>query len=139
MSEPGPVPQPTDDSPAEATEDGGLGAVVLHHTVTALLLVLVVALGVWAYLTFRKSNFFEPPDPDAVTEVQSFALEAQMNRIRFALGVYYRLDGRYPADLSDLVERGLLLSSDLYYPAGASALSYRRTASGYVLERASPN
>jgi hypothetical protein len=132
--------EPTSQDQQESPDSpgAGLGAVVLHHTVTALLLVLIIALGVWAYLTFRKTNFFETPDPSAVTRVQTYALEAQASRIRFALGVHYRLDGRYPADLSDLVERGLLLSSDLYYPAGTAALSYRRTASGYALERTTP-
>ncbi len=126
-------PEPSG-APQPANNKGALGAVVLHHTVTALMLVLILALGVWAYLTFRKTSFFQPPDARAHTRVDAYALLAQRQRIRFALGVYFRLDGRYPRSLDELVQRGLLLPSDLYYPAGEGHFRYRRTASGYALE-----
>ena len=111
-----------------------MGAVVLHHTVTALMLVLIIALGVWAYLTFRKTSFFHAPDAEVGSRTESYALAAQNQRIRFALRVYFRLDGRYPAALDELVERGLLLPSDLFYPSGTGSFDYKRTASGYTLE-----
>ncbi|QDG54644.1 hypothetical protein FIV42_29035 [Persicimonas caeni] len=122
---------------AGAKQSSGFGAVVLHHTVTALMLALILALGVWAYLTFRKTSFFEAPDDEANTRVEAHALQAQLQRIRFGLGVYFRFDGRYPAALEELVERGLLLPSDLYYPSGTARYDYQRTASGYTLELAS--
>lgn len=123
--------------PEKATKKGGgLGAVVLHHTVTALMLALILALGVWAYLTFRKTSFFQAPDADANSRVEAHALQAQLQRIRFGLSVYFRLDGRYPAALDELVERGLLLPSDLFYPTGKARYDYQRTASGFTLELA---
>lgn len=120
----------------EGDSGGGLGAVVLHHTVTAVMLALIIALGVWAYLTFRNTSFFQSPDARVDSRVESYALEAQLQRIHFALSVYFRLDGRYPADLAEVVERGLLLRSDLYYPSGRDRIAYGRTATGYTLELA---
>ncbi|MFP4599275.1 MAG: hypothetical protein ACLFVJ_13535 [Persicimonas sp.] len=130
------TPQPANKGAPKGGSGGGLGAVVLHHTVTAVMLALIIALGVWAYLTFRSTSFFQPPDAKVDSRVESYALEAQLQRIHFALGVYFRLDGRYPADLAEVVERGLLLRSDLYYPSGRERLAYGRTASGYTLELA---
>lgn len=129
--------QDSPDSSAEtapqAKSGRGLGAVVLHHTVTALMLVLILALGVWAYLTFRKADFFEGPDQESVSRLDHYGTLAQGQRIRFALRVYYRLDGRYPANLQELVDRGLLLQSDLYYPSREEGYGYERTGSGYRL------
>ncbi len=138
MSNRPPQPPSGDLDPQQTPEEGNaLGAVVLHHTVTALMLALIIALGVWAYLTFRKTSFFEAPDAQASTRVEAYSLQAQLQRIRFGLAVYFRLDGRYPAALDELVERGLLLPSDLYYPSGNGRYDYRRTASGYKLELSS--
>lgn len=112
----------------------GVGAVVLHHTVTVLMLVLILAMGVWGYLTFRKTSFFQKPDAQVSTRTEAYALRAQVRRIRVALRVYFRLDGRYPSNLTELVDRGLLLPSDLYYPSGKGRYAYQRTASGFQLE-----
>jgi hypothetical protein len=98
------------------------------------MLSLIIALGVWGYLSFRKTSFFQPADAQVDSRVETFVLDAQLQRIHFALGVYFRLDGRYPADLPELAARGLLLPSDLYYPSGAGRYAYKRTASGYTLE-----
>jgi hypothetical protein len=98
------------------------------------MLALIIALGVWTYLTFRKTSFFEPANAQVDSRVEAFAVDAQLQRIQFALGVYFRLDGRYPAELEELAERGLLLASDLYYPAGDRRYAYQRTASGFTLE-----
>jgi hypothetical protein len=129
-----PRKKPADQHASTEQASDALGAVVLHHTVTALMLALIIALGVWAYLTFRKTHFFEPAGTHDDSRLEAFALDAQMQRIRFSLRVYFRFDGRYPAELANLVERGLLLPSDLYYPSGAGRYTYRRNASGYTLE-----
>lgn len=122
----------------EADQGGALGAVVLHHTVTALMLVLILALSVWAYLTFRQASFFHAPDDRADSRVETYVLESQLQRVEFALAVYFRLEARYPSNLDQLVSRGLLLESDLFYPSGPDRLAYERTADGYSLELAAP-
>lgn len=132
-------PQPKQSSEKPTRGRSGLGAVVLHHTVTALMIALILALGVWAYLTFRKTSFFEAPDANTSSRVEAYAREAQLDRIGFALEVHFRLDGRYPASLDDLVQRGLLLPSDLYYPSGEGVYAYQRTGGGYTLDLKSSN
>lgn len=130
---------PDDGQPQTPDETrSALGAVVLHHTVTAVMLVLILAIGVWAYLTFRNTSFFQAPDEQADTRTETYLLEAQLQRVEFALGVYFRLQERYPSDLSQLVDRGLLRESDLYYPSGRDRLVYSRTAGGYELDLATP-
>lgn len=131
-------PQKSPPQGEPAQQGQALGAVVLHHTVTAVMLVLVLALSVWAYLTFRNAQFFHTPDDGADSRVESYLLEAQHQRVEFALSVYYRLEERYPSQLRQLVSRGLLLESDLYYPSGRDRLDYERTADGYSLEIVAP-
>jgi hypothetical protein len=131
---------PADAAAADDTRRSGMGAVVLHHSVTALMLMLIIALGVWSYLSFRTTSFFQAPAASESSRVEAFVEEAQKQRIRFALRVFHRLDGRYPLTLDELVERNLLLPSDLEYPSGASSpgarFSYQREADGYTLQLA---
>lgn len=143
--EPEPLPQPTptptraENNPTDAPQRG-MGAIVLHHSVTALMIMLIIALAVWSYLSFRNTHFFEAPSQD--TRVGSYVEGAQKQRIHFALDVFYRLDGRYPLTLNELVERNLLEASDLYYPAKSATahppFTYKRTPKKYTLEFASP-
>lgn len=121
---------------ATDTRQSGMGAVILHHSVTALMIMLIIALAVWSYLSFRNTDFFEAPSQD--TRVGSYVEGAQKQRIHFALDVFYRLDGRYPLTLDELVERNLLEPSDLSYPAKStsthSSYLYKRTPKKYTLE-----
>lgn len=112
----------------------GLGAVVLHHTVTALMLALMIGIGVWSYLTFRETSFFQAADESATSRVTYFAAEAQVERIHTALDTFLRLNGQYPASLDVLVEHGLLLESDLYYPAGKYEYEYERSGDSFTLD-----
>ncbi|MGM0558698.1 MAG: hypothetical protein ACQEVA_20095 [Myxococcota bacterium] len=112
----------------------GLGAVVLHHTVTAFMLALMIAIGVWSYLTFRETSFFQSADESATSRVTSFAAVAQKERIESALHVHFRLHDEYPASLNILVERGLLLESDLYYPASTFEYEYERVGDSFTLK-----
>ena len=123
-------------SEADAPENKarGLGAVVLHHTVTAFMLALMLAIGVWAYLTFRDTSFFQSADESATSRVSYHAAVAQKHRIESALEVHVRLHEKYPPSLDILVERGLLLESDLYYPSDAFEYDYKRVGDGYTLD-----
>src|SRR5690554_6969035 len=109
-------PNPAVISPTD-TRRSGMGAVVLHHSVTALMIMLIIALGVWSYLSFRSTDFFQAADRDS--RIGAYVEDAQKARIHFALDVFFRLDGRYPLTLDELVERNLLDPSDLHYPATA--------------------
>lgn len=134
--------QAPDTAPHNAADarQSGMGAVILHHSVTALLIMLVIALAVWSYLSFRNTDFFEAPTQNS--RLGSYVEGAQKQRIHFALDVYYRLDGRYPLTLDELVERQLLQPSDLYYPATAPTSGeqyvYERVQDTYTLEFARP-
>ena len=111
----------------------GIGAVVLHHTVTAMMLALMIAIAVWAYLTFRESSFFQSPDESETSRVMAYSAKAQVRRIESALEVHLRLHGEYPPSLDVLVDRGLLLESDLYYPADEFEYKYERGVDSYTL------
>jgi hypothetical protein len=118
-------------------EDGGtVGVVVVHHLVTAMLVAMALALGTWGYLTFRNASFFELPDR-RTSPFERSAVDAQVDRFHFALDVYFALYSKYPASLEEVVDEGLLDSTDLNYPPGSSTILYRRTGDTYqiVVER----
>lgn len=119
------------------TRRSGVGAVVLHHTVTALMIILILSLGIWSYLSFRNTGFFQQPDLSESFRLEDHAAAAQKQRLEFALEVFQRLDGRYPMNLEELVERNLILPSDLGYPPSPgdqkARFIYRRDADTYTL------
>jgi hypothetical protein len=127
-------PDQTSDGGKSGEKSRGLGAVVLHHTVTAFMLALMIAIGVWSYLTFRETSFFESADETATSRVSYYAAVAQRDRIESALEVHFRLHEKYPASLDVLVERGLLLESDLYYPSDDFEYEYERVGEDFTLE-----
>ena len=129
-----PNKQPSQESEEQDDKPRGLGAVVIHHTVTLLMLVMIIAIGVWTFLTFRDSNFFQAPKGDDMTRTSIYMARAQVERIESALRVYHRLEDNYPSDLQALVDRNLLLPSDLYYPSPNVEYVYRRSGSSYELE-----
>jgi hypothetical protein len=128
------TPQNQRQEQSTQSKSRGLGAVVLHHTVTAFMLALMIAIGVWSYLTFRETSFFQPPDESATSRVTYFTAVAQQERIKSALQVHFRLHDEYPASLDVLVERGLLLESDLYYPASKFEYEYERVGDSFTLK-----
>lgn len=127
---------PADSDVSQFEEEGSVGVVVVHHLVTAMLVVMALALGTWGYLTFRKASFFELPNRQ-VSPFERSAVDAQVDRFHFALDVYFDLYNKYPASLDELVDEGLLQSSDLRYPPGSSTILYRRSADTYqiIVER----
>ena len=134
MSQPPEVPQQSGNEEGPPDKPRGIGAVVLHHTVTVLMLVMILAIGVWTFLTFRDSNFFKSPDQTELTRTSVYSARAQVRRIESALRVYHRLENAYPADLQALVDRKLLLPSDLHYPSGSVEYEYRRAGNSFELE-----
>lgn len=127
--------------PADSHHDprrSQMGAIVLHHSVTALMLTLCLGLGVWSYLTFRKTSFFESAATHESSQIRAVTESAQLSRLHVALRVFHHLDGRYPLALDELVQRNILLPSDLAYPdsphVGATHYVYKRTLDAYTLE-----
>ena len=110
----------------------GMGAVVVHHLVTAILIAGVLAAGVWGYLTFKNADFLKE-QPKRPTPLEGPALSSQVDRLHFALGVYFAIYDKYPATLESLVDEGLLSTSDLAYPRGSSTILYQRLGDTYQL------
>lgn len=116
----------------------GLITLIIHHSITVLILILFIGLATWGYLTFGKTDFFATVDHAAIQDGLRPTLEAaQRERLQVALAVYHHLESRYPGRLTELVEAGLLLESDLYYPQGAALWSYERSGDNFILERQS--
>lgn len=111
----------------------GMGAVVVHHLVTALLVAMALALGTWGYLTFKNASLFQRSDSRQSSPFEHHAVDAQVDRLHFALAVYHSLYEKHPADLEALVDEGLLFSSDLNYPPGSSTILYQRVGETYEI------
>ncbi len=111
-----------------------LGVVIFHHTITVFILLLLLGVGVWSYLTFSTSSFFVPGNAAATPPAaQSHIVQAQLRRIATTLETYEVIHERYPARLEELVESGLLLPSDLYYPLVNKTYHYVRYQQSYDL------
>lgn len=120
------------------TSQAGLATLLLHHSITVLILIMATGLGTWAYLTFQKTDFFATVDRSAIEEGLRPTLEAsQKQRLEAALQVYLHMENRYPGRLTELLDAGLLLDSDLYYPRGPSRWFYERRGDSFLLERRS--
>lgn len=126
------VLQPPGGDASDFQPGGGVGAVVVHHLVTAALLVLTLALGTWGYLTFRDVTRDDLTRPRA-RPLEHEALAAQAQRLHFALSVYHALRDTYPPSLEGLVDEGLLQTRDLEYPPGPSSIVYQRIGDTYQL------
>ncbi|MBA2662616.1 MAG: hypothetical protein H0U74_10005 [Bradymonadaceae bacterium] len=141
--EPEPTPEPLlgfagDDqgqtTKKKKTKHSNAGVVVFHHSITIFLLLLLLGVGTWSYLTFNKSSFFTTGAVNArAATYHAHLVEAQLYRISTALEVAYVVQERYPAQLDELVEMGLLLPSDLYYPLGIQGYDYARDQKSYRL------
>lgn len=124
--------------PSKVAPTTGLATMVIHYSITVIIMVLLLALGVWGYLNFRNSDFFATVDRQQVqAQVEPPLIEAQHQRLSAAIEVWILVHGRPPASLEELVDRGLLLPSDLYYPRAGPLWHYERLPENYVLvERA---
>lgn len=126
----------TEQGQQQISARAGLATLILHHSITVLILILFVWLGTWAYLNFQKTDFFATVDRAAIEDGLRPTLEAsQKQRLEVALQVYHHLESRYPGRLTELVDAGLLFESDLYYPQGPSQWLYERSGDSFILER----
>lgn len=117
---------------AAAEGKPGVGAVVLHHMVTFLQIAMVIALGTWAYLTFRDTSFLSQPD-QAHAGIENSVIDAQLQRIEQALEVYRAVEDAYPPALDRLVAAGLLIEDDIHYPRQERIYVYQRFGDGFRL------
>lgn len=130
---------PAQEASTKPVPKAGLATLVLHHSITALILILFLALGVWGYLTFRTDDFFASVDrAEFEAELRPPLVEAQRQRLVMAIEVANLLHGQYPRNLEELVEQGLLQDSDLYYPRGREQWVYNRFGDGFTLDRQDP-
>lgn len=145
-----PIPMSNDSSPLEVVHEnhelfpadanvdefesgGGAGAVVVHHAITVILVLMCLALATWAYLTFKNASFFVANGEQQRT-LEPFVVEAQTDRIKVALDVFYRLNDKYPARLEELVTEGILDGTDpLYPPSETTSIVYRKSGATYEL------
>ena len=111
----------------------GVGAVVVHHVVTFLQILMVLGLGAWSYVTYKNTALFEAPEPGQRNALEPYVVDAQVQRIEQALRVYEALNEKFPVTLDVLVEDGLLEPSDLDYPA-SSVYRYQRFGESFKLE-----
>lgn len=135
FSEPPPKPdKPTQKTAPKKSKTSSLGVVIFHHTITVFILLLLLGVGVWSYLTFSTSSFFVPGNAAATPPAaQSHIIQAQLQRIATTLETYEVIHERYPARLEELVDSGLLLPSDLYYPLVNKTYHYVRYQQSYDL------
>lgn len=92
----------------------GAGVAVLHHAVTGVLVAAALALVVWIVLNPPFTDAVETPS--ATAAINDARVASSRTRIEWALEVHRIMSKDYPSTLETLVDRGLLRSSDLYYP-----------------------
>lgn len=141
MSQPQPTPQSSGSPDRQPRDDGeastGLIALIVHHSITVLILVLVLGLSIWGYLNFQDTDFFATVDTEQFDARLHPPLErAQAQRIEVSLEVYSLVYDSHPVQLQEVVDAGLLVPADLYYPRGPGSWSYERLGDGYRLEPA---
>jgi hypothetical protein len=134
MNEPAVSEQPPPGKNVPPPRKAGIATLLLHHSITVLILILLLGLGVWSYLNFQHADFFATVDRQALrTHIEPPLIEAQQQRITNAIEVSTLLNNRPPPALDDLVDQGLLLPSDLYYPRANPLWHYERHPEGYAL------
>lgn len=104
-------------TPPQEKAPGALGALILHHTVTAMLIVGGLALGIWGYLTYTKDGFTYAKEPMAQSASQRYLIASQVHRLTLAAHTYQKLHQSPPLTLDILVEEGIIRPDDLSYPS----------------------
>jgi hypothetical protein len=78
-----------------------------------------------------------PGQRDLRQELENLKYSAAFLKIDRSAKTFFLLEGRFPENLNDLVERGFLHSEDLLDPTG-DPFEYSALASGYMLHRDQP-
>lgn len=117
-----PAPPQKPRKPSEPRQPGALGALILHHTVTALFLCGALAMGIWGYLTHKKGGFVYAQAPLEESSSKRYLIASQEARIKLAAETYRLIHQTPPIEVSVLVDAGLLQPDDLRYPS--SQVSY---------------
>ncbi len=126
-------PRPADSSSKRAPK-ASLWTILLHHSVTVIILVLFLAISIWAYLNVQGADFLGQVDHETMeSELTPHLQAAQKLRVERALSIYERLENRYPRRLVELEQAGLLLTTDLTYPTDLETWDYSPSGSGYQL------
>ncbi len=126
---------PDEDSSKKDGAKTSLATLIFHHSITVLILLLFVVLGAWGYLNLHTTEFFGTIDRAALeAQLQPTLETAQQQRLHHALEVYALLHDRYPSQFGELVNAGLLLPSDPYYPRGPDGWLYEPHSEGFTLE-----
>lgn len=107
---------PEEKQGTEKSSGSSIGALIVHHSVTVILVVAMLVLGVWGYITFRKNDFFYTPE-ETGSSTQRYLVASQLQRIELAADAYQKIHESPPISLDSLVEEGLLTSKDLNYPS----------------------
>ena len=107
---------PEEKQGTEKSSGSSIGALIGHHSVTVILVVAMLVLGVWGYITFRKNDFFYTPE-ETGSSTQRYLVASQLQRIELAADAYQKIHESPPISLDSLVEEGLLTSKDLNYPS----------------------
>jgi len=94
-----------------------LGALILHHTITALLLSGALALGIWGFLTYKKGGFTYAQAPVEKGSTHRYLIASQEAKLKLAAETYTRINQTPPLETSVLVDAGLILEDDLHYPS----------------------
>lgn len=104
-------------------------AMVIHHTVTALTIAGILALGVWGYLSYRNNQgFFYEGKVEARSPLDEALIGSQQDRIKLAVRAFFEVHDNYPATLNELVNEGWLTQSDLSYPNGKTSYKMKINA-----------
>jgi competence protein ComGC len=107
---------PEEKKKASKSSSSSLAALIVHHSVTVILVIAMLVLGVWGYITFRKNDFFYTPE-ETGSSTQRYLVASQLQRIELAADAYQKIHESPPISLESLVEEGLLTSKDLSYPS----------------------
>ena len=109
-----PAPSSGEDPP----QRGAIAALILHHTVTVLLLVGALALGIWGYLTYRRGGLSMTAAVSAqAPPSQRHLIASQIARLELAAETSRQLYQSAPLKLEALIDQGLISRDDLSYPS----------------------
>ncbi len=117
------------------THGAGVQRGLVFHGFTAVLILLLLALGISSFLRVYETRSTQPTDQFAaqIDPWREALTQAQLQRISTALEVYRIQQGDYPPRLQVLLEEELLSPQDLVYPDYENSYTYRPEGESYIL------